>query len=158
MDLIQPIAQQVRYVLFRIVCFVLMTAPFAGSPVNLLLGAIIFAIPQFTALKLEDRIPKFNLYFPRGLMKTVIMIFVMTVASGVIEGLFESTEEFLRWNFVVMAMPGLVFHYLYALDQGANTQWRKSQYGRWVYRCGGVIIFALMFQVVRGVDIAAWLN
>lgn len=151
-------AQQVRYVLFRIVCFVLMTAPFAGSPVNLLLGAIIFAIPQFTALKLEDRIPKFNLYFPRGLMKTVIMIFVMVVVSGVIEGMFESTEEFLRWNFVVMALPGLVFHYLYAMDQGANTEWRKSQYGRWVYRIGGVIIFALMFQVVRGVDIAAWLK
>lgn len=151
-------SQQVRYILFKILCFVLMAAPFAGSPLNLLLGATIFAIPQFTYLKLEDRIPKFNLYFPRGLMKTIIMIFVMVLVSSFIEALFSSTEEFLRWNFVVMALPGLVFHYLYAMDQGANTVWRKSQYGRWVYRIGGVIIFALMVQVVRGVDITAWLK
>lgn len=154
----RTLAQQVRYILFKILCFVLMTAPFAGSPLNLLLGATIFAIPQFTSLRLEDRIPKFNLYFPRGLMKTIIMIFLMVFVSSFIEGLFSSTEEFLRWNFVVMALPGLVFHYLYAMDQGANTEWRKSQYGRWVYRIGGVIIFALMVQVVRGVDIAAWLK
>ena len=144
--------------MFKVLCFVLMTAPFAGSPLNLLLGAVIFAVPQFTSLQIEDRLPKLNLYFPRGLMKTIIMIFVMVFASRFIEGLFTNTADFLKWNFVVMALPGLVFHYLYAMDQGANTEWRQSQYGRWVYRIGGAVIFALMVQVVRGVDIAAWLK
>ena len=154
----RTVAQQLRFAVFRVLCFVLMTAPFAGTPLNLLLGTIIFAIPQFTTIRFEDRIPQFNLYFPRGLMKTIVMIFVMVFVSRFIEGLFEKTEDFLRWNFVVMALPGFVFHYLYAMDKGANTEWRQSQYGRWVYRIGGVVIFALMVQVVRGVDIAAWLK
>lgn len=154
----RTLPQQIRYALFKILCFVLMAAPFAGSPTNLLLGALIFAIPQFTALRLEDKLPQLNLYLPRGLLKTVLMIFVMFFVSGVIENMFASTEDFLRWNFVVMALPGFVFHYLFALDKGANTEWRKLRYGRWVYRIGGAIVFALMVQVVRGVDLTAWLK
>ncbi len=154
----RTLPQQFRYALFKILCFTLMAAPFAGSITNLLLGALIFAIPQFTALRFEDRLPQFNLYFPRGLLKTILMIFVMFFVSALIESMFASTEDFLRWNFVVMALPGFVFHYLFALDNGANTEWRKLQYGRWVYRIGGVIVFALMLQVVRGVDLTAWLK
>lgn len=154
----RTLPQQFRYALFKILCFTLMAAPFAGSITNLLLGALIFAIPQFTALRFEDRLPQFNLYFPRGLLKTILMIFVMFFVSAIIESMFASTEDFLRWNFVVMALPGFVFHYLFALDNGANTEWRKLQYGRWVYRIGGVIVFALMLQVVRGVDLTAWLK
>ncbi len=154
----RTVDQQLRNASFRTLTFILMVAPFSGSEINLALGALIFAIPQFTSVLTDDRLPKFNLYLPRGLMKTVVMIFVMFYLSRWIEGLFDESKEFLKWNFVVMALPGFAFHYLYAMDRGANLEWRGSSSGRALYRLGGIVIFLLMVQVVRGVDLLAWLK
>jgi len=149
--------QKVRSLVFKILIFFIMAAPFVGSTLNLVLGTLLFAIPQITSLSLEDNLPKKKLYLPKGVFKTVVMIFVMALASNMIEGAFSSPEAFLKWSFVVMALPGFILHYLDAITDAPETDWKTTENGRKIYRIGGVIIFVLMVLVVKGVDIASWL-
>jgi hypothetical protein len=150
-------AQKVRSLAFKIFVFFIMAAPFVGSTLNLVLGTLLFAIPQITSLSLEDSLPKKKLYLPKGVFKTVVMIFVMALASNMIEGAFSSPEAFLKWSFVVMALPGFFLHYLDAITDAPESDWKTTEKGRKIYRIGGVIIFILMVLVVKGVDIASWL-
>ena len=149
--------QKIRSLVFKIFVFFIMAAPFVGSLLNLVLGTILFAIPQITSLSLEDNLPKKKLYLPKGVFKTVVMIFVMALASNLIEGAFSSPEAFLKWSFVVMALPGFILHYLDAITDTPETDWKTTENGRKIYRIGGVVIFVLMVLVVKGVDIASWL-
>ena len=150
--------QKIRSLVFKIFIFFIMAAPFVGSLLNLVLGTILFAIPQITSLSLEDNLPKKKLYLPKGVFKTVVMIFVMALASNLIEGAFSSPEAFLKWSFVVMALPGFILHYLDAIADAPKGDWKTTSNGRWVYRIGGVVIFVLMVLVVKGVDIASWIS
>jgi hypothetical protein len=150
-------SQKVRSLAFKIFVFFIMAAPFVGSTLNLVLGTLLFAIPQITSLSLEDNLPKKKLYLPKGVLKTVVMIFVMALASNMIEGAFSSPEAFLKWSFVVMALPGFILHYLDAITDTPEGDWKTTEKGRMIYRIGGVVIFILMVLVVRGVDIASWL-
>jgi hypothetical protein len=150
-------AQKVRSLVFKIFVFFIMAAPFVGSTLNLVLGTLLFAIPQITSLSLEDNLPKKKLYLPKGALKTVVMIFVMALASNLIEGAFSSPEAFLKWSFVVMALPGFFLHYLDAITDAPESDWKTTEKGRMIYRVGGVIVFILMVLVVKGVDIAGWI-
>jgi hypothetical protein len=150
-------SQKIRSLAFKILVFFIMAAPFVGSTLNLVLGTLLFAIPQITALSLEDNLPKKKLYLPKGVFKTVVMIFVMALASNMIEGAFSSPEAFLKWSFVVMALPGFFLHYLDAITDAPETDWKTTEKGRKIYRIGGVVVFILMVLVVKGVDIASWL-
>jgi hypothetical protein len=149
--------QKLRSLVFKIFVFFIMAAPFVGSTLNLVLGTILFAIPQITALSLEDNLPKKKLYLPKGVFKTVVMVFVMALAANLIEGSFSSPEAFLKWSFVVMALPGFILHYLDAITDTPEKDWKITENGRKIYRIGGVVIFVLMVLVVKGVDIASWL-
>ena len=150
-------SQKVRSLVFKIFVFFIMAAPFVGSTLNLVLGTLIFAIPQITSLSLEDNLPKKKLYLPKGVFKTVVMVFVMALASNMIEGAFSSPEAFLKWSFVVMALPGFILHYLDAITDAPESDWKTTEKGRMIYRIGGVVVFILMVLVVKGVDIASWL-
>ena len=150
--------QKIRSLVFKILVFFIMAAPFVGSMLNLVLGTLLFAIPQITSLSLEDNLPKKKLYLPKGVFKTVVMIFVMALVSNMIEGAFSSPEAFLKWSFVVMALPGFFLHYLDAITDTPETDWKTTDNGRKIYRVGGVIIFILMVLVVKGVDLASWIS
>jgi hypothetical protein len=150
-------SQKVRSLVFKVAVFFIMAAPFVGSTLNLVLGTLLFAIPQITSLSLEDNLPKKKIYLPKGVFKTVVMIFVMALAANLIEGAFSSPEAFLKWSFVVMALPGFILHYLDAISDEPETDWKTTDNGRKLYRAGGVVIYILMALVVMGVDIAGWL-
>ena len=151
-------AQKIRSLAFKVFVFFIMAAPFVGSTLNLVLGTLLFAIPQITSLSLEDNLPKKNLYLPKGALKIIVMIFVMAVASNVIEGAFSSPEAFLKWSFVVMALPGFILHYLDAITDPPKSDWKTTEKGRTIYRIGGVIVFVLLVLVVQGVDLASWIS
>jgi hypothetical protein len=85
------------------------------------------------------------------------MIFVMGLASNLIEGAFSSPEAFLKWSFVVVALPGFFLHYLDAITDAPESDWKTTEKGRILYRVGGVVVFFLMVLVVQGVDLASWI-
>ena len=150
-------SQKIRSVVLKVAVFFVMAAPFVGSLLNLVLGTILFAIPQFTALSLEDNLPKKKIYLPKGAFKIVVMIFVMALAANLIEGAFSTPEAFLKWSFVVLALPGFILHYLDAISDEPETDWKTTENGRKIYRAGGVAIFILIVLIVKGVDVASWL-
>lgn len=150
--------QKIRSLVFKIFIFFIMAAPFVGSLLNLVLGTILFAIPQVTSLSLEDNLPKKKIYLPKGVLKTVVMIFVMAFLSNRIQGAFSSPAAFLKWSFVVMALPGFFLHYLDAISDTPKSDWKTSKNGRLAYRIGGAVVFVLMLLVVKGVDIASWIS
>ena len=150
--------QKIRSLAFKVFVFFIIAAPFVGSTLNLVLGTLLFAIPQITSLSLEDNLPKKKLYLPKGALKIIVMIFVMALASNMIEGAFSSPEAFLKWSFVVMALPGFILHYLDAITDTPETDWKSTETGRKIYRIGGVIVFILMVLVVQGVDLASWIS
>ena len=92
-----------------------------------------------------------------ALLTIGVMVFVMALAANLIEGAFSSPEAFLKWSFVVMALPGFILHYLDAISDEPETDWKTTENGRKLYRAGGVVIFILMVLVVMGIDIASWL-
>jgi hypothetical protein len=57
-----------------------------------------------------------------------------------------------------MALPGFFLHYLDAITDAPESDWKTTEKGRMIYRVGGVIVFILMVLVVRGVDLASWIS
>ena len=57
-----------------------------------------------------------------------------------------------------MALPGFILHYLDAITDTPETDWKSTETGRKIYRIGGVIVFVLMVLVVQGVDLASWIS
>jgi hypothetical protein len=151
------IYQKILSLEFKIFFFVMLARPFVGYNLQLLIGTVIFAIPTITGFAVENGLSKKKLYLPKGAFKTIVMIFVMAAISRAIEGSFAHPETFLKWNFVVMALPGLALHYLDAITDSPGSGWRESSNGRLVYRFGGVLIFILIVLMVRGVDLSGWL-
>jgi hypothetical protein len=149
--------EKIRSLIYKVIVFQGMAVPFVESALHLALGSLLFVIPQLSALGLEDKLPKKKLYLPKGVLKTVVMIFVMAFAANLIEGAFSTPEAFLKWSFVVMALPGFFLHYLDAVTDAPQTDWKTTENGRKIYRIGGVAVFILMALVVKGVDIASWL-
>jgi hypothetical protein len=157
-EIAEPTKQQkIRAIVVKTVIFALLAAPFVSTTLALVIGTIIFVIPLITGIALEDGLPKRKLNLPSGALKTVSLIFVMALLANWIEGLFDTPKDFMKWSFVVLALPGFVLHYLDAITDEPNTAWKTSKNGRWLYRIGGVAVFAVMVLVVRGVDIASWL-
>jgi len=153
----QDIYDQIISLELKIFFFVMLARPFVGYNLQLFLGTVIFALPTITGFVLEDGLPKKKLHLPKGAFKTIVMIYVMAIISKAIEGSFAHPETFLKWNFVVMALPGLALHYVDAFTDSPGTEWRNTKRGRTIYRVGGLIVFALIVQMVRGVDLASWL-
>jgi len=83
---------------------------------------------------------------------------VMALATNLIEGAFTSPAAFLKWSFVVLALPGFILHYLDAITDTPESDWKTTENGRKIYRIGGVVIFLLMVLVVKGVDLASWIS
>lgn len=149
--------QELRLLALKTFVFFIMAAPFVGSLLTLVLGTILFVIPQISAIRNENKLSKKKIYLPKGVLKTVVMIFILAVASKLTENAFSSPAEFLKWSFVVLALPSFVLQYIDSVTDAQEAQWKSTKNGQRIYRLGGAIIFAIMVLVVQGVDITAWL-
>ncbi len=142
----------------KIFLFVFIAMPFVGFNIKLLLGTILFALPTVIGLTFEDRLPKIPILhriLPSGAFKLVAMVFIGTIAASWIQGLFSNPRTFLAWSFVVLAIPGLVLSFLGKMADSPKRDWKVSPFGNIAYRILGIIVFLLIVQIVRGVDLYA---
>lgn len=142
----------------KIFLFVFIAMPFVGFNIKLLLGTILFALPTVIGLTFEDRLPKIPILhriLPSGAFKLVAMVFIGTIAASWIQGLFSNPRTFLAWSFVVLAIPGLVLSFLGKMADSPKRDWKVSPLGNIAYRILGIIVFLLIVQIVRGVDLYA---
>jgi hypothetical protein len=142
----------------KIFIFVELAMPFVGFNIKLLLGTILFALPTILSLTIDDRLPKFRFLhriLPSGAFKLVAMVFIGAITAGWIQSLFSSPRTFLAWSFVVLAIPGLILSILGKMADEPEKDWKVSPIGNTLYRILGVIVFILIIQIVRGVDLYA---
>ncbi len=142
----------------KLFIFIEIAKPFVGYNLKLVLGTIIFAIPSIIGIFFDDRLPKLPLLhrlLPSGAFKIVAMVFIGTLAAGFIQGLFTDARSFLAWSFVVLAIPGLILALLGKMAKKPKSDWKASPLGNTAYRILGVLVFLVIIQIVRGVDLYA---
>jgi len=152
--------QQVISLEFKTFVFVLLAIPFVGFNIQLALGTLFFLLPSILGLTVGDKYPKLPVIgkiVPKGALKLVAMVFIGSIFANWVEGLFESPEDFIPWSFALLAIPGLLFKFAGDFAEKPGYDWRKTDFGRMVYRIGGIAIYILIVQMVRGVDLTAWL-
>jgi hypothetical protein len=142
----------------KIFIFVELAMPFVGFNIKLLLGTILMATPTIVGLTIGDKLPKTSILYrlmPSGAFKIVAMVFIGTFAATFIQGLFASPRTFLEWSFVVLAIPGLILSILGKMVKEPDNDWKTSPMGNTLYRILGIVVFLLLIQIVRGVDLYA---
>jgi hypothetical protein len=142
----------------KIFIFVELAMPFVGYNIKLLLGTLIFITPSIIGIFFDDRLPKFRILhrlLPSGAFKLVAMVFIGAITAGWIQGLFSDPRTFLAWSFVVLAIPGLILSLLNKMSDDPEKDWKVSPLGNTAYRILGVLVFLLIIQIVRGVDLYA---
>ncbi len=152
--------QQVISLEFKTFLFVTLAIPFVGFNIQLLIGTFFFLLPSILGLTVGDKYPKIpglGRIVPKGALKIIVMIFIGSIFANWAESLFENPEDFIPWSFVLLAIPGLVFKFAGDFAEKPGYDWRKTDFGRVVYRIGGIAIYILIVQMVRGVDLTAWL-
>jgi hypothetical protein len=152
--------QQVISLEFKTFLFVTLAIPFVGFNIQLLIGTFFFLLPSILGLTVGDKYPKvpgLGRILPKGALKIIVMIFVGSIFANWAESLFENPEDFIPWSFALLAIPGLVFKFAGDFAAKPGYDWRKTDFGRVIYRIGGIAIYILIVQMVRGVDLTAWL-
>ena len=152
--------QQVISLEFKTFLFVTLAIPFVGFNIQLALGTFFFLLPSILGLTVGDKYPKLPVIgriLPKGALKIVAMVFIGSIFANWTEGLFEKPEDFIPWSFVLLAIPGLFLKFAGDLSQKPKNDWRRTDFGRTVYRVGGIGIYILIVQMVRGVDLASWI-
>ena len=152
--------QQVISLEFKTFLFVTLAIPFVGFNIQLALGTFFFLLPSILGLTVGDKYPKLPVIgriLPKGALKIVAMVFIGSIFANWAEGLFEKPEDFIPWSFVLLAIPGLFLKFAGDLSQKPKNDWRRTDFGRTVYRVGGIAIYILIVQMVRGVDLASWI-
>jgi len=142
----------------KIFIFVELAMPFVGFNIKLLLGTILMAAPTIISLTIGKKLPKTLFLYrllPTGAFKIVAMVFIGTFAATFIQGLFTSPRTFLEWAFVALAIPGLILSILGKMVKEPEHDWKQTPMGNAVYRVLGIIVFVLLIQIVRGVDLYA---
>lgn len=142
----------------KIFIFVELAMPFVGYNIKLLLGTLIFITPSIIGIFFDGKLPKFKFLhriLPSGAFKLVAMVFIGAITAGWIQGLFSDPRTFLAWSFVVLAIPGLILSLLNKMSGDPQDDWKVSPLGNTAYRVLGVIVFFLIIQIVRGVDLYA---
>ena len=152
--------QQVISLEFKTFLFISLAIPFVGFNIQLALGTFFFLLPSILGLTVGDKYPKLPVIgriLPKGALKIVAMVFIGSIFANWVEGLFEKPEDFIPWSFALLAIPGLFLKFAGDLSQKPKNDWRRTDFGRTVYRVGGIAIYILIVQMVRGVDLAAWI-
>jgi hypothetical protein len=154
------IFQQVISLEFKTFLFITLAIPFVGFNIQLALGTFFFLLPSIHGLTVGDKYPKLPVIgriLPKGALKIVAMVFIGSIFANWVEGLFETPEDFIPWSFALLAIPGLFLKFAGDMSQKPKNDWRRTDFGRTVYRVGGIAIYILIVQMVRGVDLASWL-
>jgi hypothetical protein len=116
------------------------------------------AAPTIISLTIGSKLPKTSILYrlmPTGAFKIVAMVFIGTIAASFIQSRFASPRTFLEWAFVVLAIPGLILSILGKMIREPESDWKRTPIGNTIYRILGIIVFILLIQIVRGVDLYA---
>ena len=147
--------------LLRIYIFLVIASEFIGLNTKLLIGTAIFFLPTFLnffGFKFKKTSEFFYWMSPKGTFKIIAMIFIGGLFTVLVKNALQSPKLFLAWSFVLLTIPGFLMQIISLAGKDPENDWKESQLGKWIYRFGGVLVFLTLIQIVRGVDIFAWVS
>jgi hypothetical protein len=130
---------------------------FVGLNIPLLIGTVLFILPNLLKLSAGNLLPKSRrLHFalPKGGVRIVAMTVLGTLFAKLAEKLFQDPQDFLTWGFLLLSIPGFIVSILGLLSDEKNAgSLRHHRAGLWLYRIGGIGIFYLIVQIAAGKNI-----
>lgn len=152
--------QQVTSSVIKVAFFLLLATPYVGVNLQLALAGIIFVTPLIAGLTFVDSLPKFEIldrFLPKATLKLVLLTIIGSLLMAVLQALFSDPTEFLRWAFVIAAIPGLLVSVVEWFSAEPKHDWKSTRSGRWAYRLAGFLVFLITIQMVRGADLTGWM-
>lgn len=151
-----PLQQYISMTLKALIFAVIMNT-FVGFNLPLLIGTILFIMPNLAKLRVGHLLPKSRmLHFaiPKGGLRIVVMTVMGTLFARFSENLFTDPQVFLTWGFVLLSIPGFILGLLTLIsdDKDAGAL-REDKVGKWIYRIVGVYVFYLILQIAQGKDV-----
>lgn len=148
--------QRIMSLLLKTFIFFVVAAPFVGVNNQLYIGLAIFALPALISLLLKGRVPSTTVLgrlLPNGALKIVVMIIVGSLFGSFVKGLYSDPQEFIKWSFVLLAIPGAVIAFLSIFAKSPIDDWKASQRGARVDFVGGIVVYLLILAAVSGQDL-----
>jgi hypothetical protein len=98
----------------RALTFGFVSVALVGVSWHLVVGAILFVLPNFLTL-IQDKLPNSKFLFhalPKGLTNLCVTLWLGQISLLVITGIFQQTPELARIGFVLLPIPGLIISLL----------------------------------------------
>jgi hypothetical protein len=151
-----PLQQYISMTVKALIFAVVMNT-FVGLNLPLLIGTILFIMPNLAKLRVGHLLPKSRmLHFaiPKGGLRIAVITTMGTLFARFSENLFTDPQVFLTWGFVLLSIPGFILGSLTLIsdDKNAGTM-REDKVGKWIYRIVGVYVFYLILQIAQGKDV-----
>ena len=141
-------------VIFKTAIFAFLAEPFIGNSIQLWLGIALFVFPKISAITISRKLPKSKVVqkiLPKGALKIVVMVFVGTLFGRWVQSQYQDPEEFLKWGFVILGIPGLLLQFAsFFADRSSPITWKFVGLGRYFYRFGGAITCFFIVEMALG--------
>lgn len=140
-----PIGQQLLSLPVRVAVFVLLAMAFVGEVWQLVVGAILFAVPELLFI-LQDRFPNFpRLYavLPRGLSLIVFFEVVSAVGAAIALRAITNPDLILPDGFLLLLIPVTAFSFVQLVGREGGDQPIN-----WPRRIAGIAVLVLGIWLV----------
>jgi hypothetical protein len=154
-DLKKPgLVQEMRSILFKTGIFFLLAEPFIGFNKYLLVGCVVFILPQLLGL-VSHKFPKVDILdqiIPRGAFRIVLLSFISIFAVSYLKTLDLTPSDFILTSFVFLPLPALAFVLIDMFAGQRPFDITKNPRFRYAYRTLGLIILGILILIVQGND------
>ena len=151
------IRQRFTTLILKTLILFVVAAPFVGVNNQLYLGLAIFMLPAAATILFKEKLPESKLIgklIPNGALKIIVMIVVGSLFASFIESLYSNPEDFLKWSFALLAIPGALLTILSIFAQSPDIDWKDTLMGRRINFLGGFVIYGLILAAIAGRDLA----
>jgi hypothetical protein len=143
--------------ILKALIFAIVMERFIGMSAPLIIGTLLFVLPNILKLSVGKILPKSRLLhfaLPKGGVRIVVMTILGTLFAKLATHIYTDPAQFLTWGFLLLSIPGFVVSILGLLSDDKNAgSLKHHKIGIWVYRIGGVGVLYLISQIAAGKDI-----
>jgi hypothetical protein len=147
-----PMIQKVFGLAVKYAIWVLIANALIGPGWQAWIGSALFLLP--TIIKwFDEKFPNLPVIWrimPSGIPGLAFSILVTAATTSWVASLIGANPELAQWNFVLLPLPLLVISTLglFGRHGATKTDTKLSQRSVWVYRLGGIVMFAFTMQLV----------
>jgi hypothetical protein len=147
-----PMIQKVFGLAAKYAIWVLIANALIGPGWQAWIGSALFLLP--TIIKwFDEKFPNLPVIWrimPSGIPGLAFSILVTAATTSWVASLIGANPELAQWNFVLLPLPLLVISTLglFGRHGATETDTKLSQRSVWVYRLGGIVMFAFTMQLV----------